>query len=180
MTDRTFLVLGGAGMVGFEVAHQVANSLRPGARRAGLAARRRRWPRPWSACAAWSRPTWRSSGSGATSSCGRSSPTGPRRELFEDEACRRAIFDDLFGPLDAAYERSRLARLIAAYRPDVVIDAVNTATAISYQDVYTAAVLAERDVDEPGRGARAWPRSSWPATWRRSSSPCRCRNWCAT
>jgi saccharopine dehydrogenase-like NADP-dependent oxidoreductase len=29
VTDGTFLVLGGAGMVGFEVAHQVANSLRP-------------------------------------------------------------------------------------------------------------------------------------------------------
>ena len=32
------------------------------------------------------------------------------------------------------------------YRPDVVVDAVNTATAISYQDVYTASEIVSRDL----------------------------------
>jgi hypothetical protein len=81
----------------------------------------------------------------------------PRRELFDDETCRRAIFADLFGPLDAAYERSRLARLIIALRPDVVIDAINTATAISYQDVTTSAILAERDVEAVAEGRAVDP-----------------------
>ncbi|OFW67122.1 MAG: hypothetical protein A2Z12_03575 [Actinobacteria bacterium RBG_16_68_21] len=77
----------------------------------------------------------------------------PRSELLEDPAARAAVFDDLLGPFEAAFARSRLAKLIAAYQPEVVVDAVNTATAISYQDVYTSSILAERDVDalEAGR-----------------------------
>ena len=145
MTDGTFLVLGGAGMVGFEVAHQVANSLRP--RRVVLASL------PADAVAAAVErlrglvpPEVEIVGEWGDLFVREEFSHRPRRELFEDVACRRSIFDDLFGPLDAAYERSRLARLVAAHRPDVVVDAINTATAISYQDVYTAAVLAERDV----------------------------------
>ncbi|MBP1631751.1 MAG: hypothetical protein H6Q11_39 [Acidobacteria bacterium] len=145
MADRTFLVLGGAGMVGFEVAHQVALSLHPErivlaslpAEGVARAVERLRTlvPADVEVLGEWGDLFVREEFSYRA-----------RRELFEDEACRRAIFDDLFGPLDAAYARSRLARLVAAHRPDVVIDAVNTATAISYQDVHTAAVLAERDV----------------------------------
>ena len=44
-------------------------------------------------------------------------------------------------------DHSRLAQLVDQYRPDVVVDAINTATAISYQDVYTSAIIAERDVE---------------------------------
>jgi len=145
VTDGTFLVLGGAGMVGFEVAHQVASSLHP--RRVVLASL------PADAVAAAVErlrglvpPEVEIVGEWGDLFVREEFSHRPRRELFEDVACRRSIFDDLFGPLDAAYERSRLARLVAAHRPDVVVDAINTATAISYQDVYTAAVLAERDV----------------------------------
>ena len=153
MADRTFLVLGGAGMVGFEVAHQVAHSLRP--ERVVLASL------PAEQVAARRGTPAQPGAAGRRGRRGVGRPVRPRgvlppaaREFFDDETCRRAIFDDLFGPLDAAYERSRLARLVAACRPDVVIDAVNTATAISYQDVYTAAVLAERDVKGVVRGPR--------------------------
>lgn len=77
----------------------------------------------------------------------------PRRELLDDPVARDAIFDDLLGPIDGAFRRSRLARLIGEYRPDVIVDGVNTATAISYQDVYTSSILAERDLEalEAGR-----------------------------
>ncbi|MFH1329150.1 MAG: hypothetical protein ABIJ48_00610 [Actinomycetota bacterium] len=80
-----------------------------------------------------------------------------RRLLLDDPACREAIFADLLGPLDAAYERSRLAHLIATHRPDVVIDAINTATAISYQDVYTTAILAQRDLENLVAGHEVAP-----------------------
>jgi len=145
VADRTFLVLGGAGMVGFEVAHQVAARLAPervilaSLPAAGVARAVERLrslvPPEVEVVGEWGDLFVREEFS-----------RRPRRELFEDEACRRAIFEDLFGPLEAAFGRSRLARLVAAYRPDVVIDAVNTATAISYQDVYTAAAIAERDI----------------------------------
>jgi hypothetical protein len=81
----------------------------------------------------------------------------PRNDLIGDHASREAIFEDMFGPFDEAYERSRLARLIRTYRPDVVVDSVNTATAISYQDVYTAATLVERDVEQLLAGDRISP-----------------------
>jgi hypothetical protein len=71
-----------------------------------------------------------------------------RDELLEDDAAREGVFEDLLGPLDGALERSRLAHVISSYRPDVVVDSINTATAISYQDVYTSAILAERDVEQ--------------------------------
>ena len=146
MTDRTFLVLGGAGMVGFEVAHQVANALRPervvitSLPEDGMvrAVERLRGLVP---------PGVEIVGEWGDLFVREEFTKGDRRLLLEDPACREAIFADLLGPLDAAFQRSRLARLIATHRPDVVIDAINTATAISYQDVYTTAILAERDID---------------------------------
>jgi len=152
VADRTFLVLGGAGMVGFEVAHRLAVSLKPerlvitSLPREGLeqatARLRRLVPPEVEIAGEWGDLFVREEFSHLE-----------RRQLLEDPASRRAVFDDLLGPLDAAYERSRLARLIAAHRPDVVVDAINTATAISYQDVYTAAILAERDLEALVAGA---------------------------
>ena len=144
MADRTFLVLGGAGMVGFEVAREVANRFRPervvlaSLPRAEVerAADRLRLlaPPEVEVIGEWGDLFVRAEFAGQQ-----------RRRLMEDEECRRAIFDDVLGPLDAAYGRSQLALLLARHRPDVVVDAINTATAISYQDVYSAAGFAERD-----------------------------------
>ncbi len=144
MQDRTFLVLGGAGMVGFEVAREVANRFRP--ERVVLASlpegevaravERLRLLIP---------PSVEVIGEWGDLFVRAEFAKQERRRLMEDEACRRAIFDDLLGPLDAAYGRSQLALVLARHRPDVVVDAINTATAISYQDVYSAAAFAERD-----------------------------------
>ncbi len=147
MNDRTFLVLGGAGMVGYQVAHRIAEDLRP--ERLVIVS------------------LYKDEVERAIEGLQELAPDGvevlgewgdvfvrdefarmQRRDLLEDADARHAIFDDLLGPLDQAFERSRLARLIGKYRPDVVIDAVNTATAISYQDVYTSSILAERDLDD--------------------------------
>lgn len=65
-----------------------------------------------------------------------------RRTMLNDPARRQQIYDDLYGPMDAAYETSHLVRTIREHRPDVVIDTINTATAISYQDAHTASILA--------------------------------------
>ena len=151
MADETFVVLGGAGMVGFEVARQVAHAFRP--RRIVLAS----LPadgveRAVDRLRSLVPPGVEVLGEGGDLCVREEFSRRPRQELFDDEACRRAIFDDLFGPLESAYARSRLARLVAAHRPDVVVDAVNTATAISYQDVTTYASLAERDVEDVAAG----------------------------
>jgi hypothetical protein len=140
-------VLGGAGMVGYQVAYRIALDLHP--ERIVIVSLRQ------------------DEVDQAVSALGDLVPAGvevvgewgdvfvreefarrPRAELLEDPVARDAIFDDLLGPLDAACRRSRLAGLIEQYRPDVVVDAINTATGISYQDVYTSSLAAERDLDD--------------------------------
>lgn len=154
MQDRTFLVLGGAGMVGFEIAREVAIRLQP--ERMVLASLpadqvqqaverlRRLAPSSVEVIGEWGDLFVRAEFAGHR-----------RSDLMEDHDRRRAVFDDLLGPVEAAYDRSGLAHLIARYRPDVVVDAVNTATAISYQDVYSAAFRAERHVHDLLGGDRA-------------------------
>lgn len=77
-----------------------------------------------------------------------------RADLMESPERRAEIYEDLFGDAEAAYGRSQLVRLILEHRPDVIIDGINTATAISYQDVYASSAIikragpTERNVDE--------------------------------
>ncbi|MFQ5433899.1 MAG: hypothetical protein ACE5FD_03400, partial [Anaerolineae bacterium] len=58
-----------------------------------------------------------------------------RRRLLQSRTRRDQLYQDLFGGLEEAYGRSTLGQLIRNFQPDVVVDAINTATAISYQDV---------------------------------------------
>jgi hypothetical protein len=58
-----------------------------------------------------------------------------RRRLMLSEAHREKLYDDLFGDIEEVYNRSSLVQLILRFKPDVIVDCINTATAISYQDV---------------------------------------------
>jgi hypothetical protein len=58
-----------------------------------------------------------------------------RRRLLMSRVYRDKLYDDLFGDINDTYERSSLVQLIRRFRPDVLVDCINTATAISYQDV---------------------------------------------
>ncbi len=58
-----------------------------------------------------------------------------RRRLLQSRTRRDMLYEDLFGPIEGTYERSALAQLIHQYKPQVIVDCINTATAISYQDV---------------------------------------------
>ncbi len=72
----------------------------------------------------------------------------PRSKVLESYSNRDKLYEDLFGKFDTAYAQSRLVMLIQEHRPDVIIDGINTATAISYQDVFTATVTTKRKIDE--------------------------------
>jgi len=61
-----------------------------------------------------------------------------RAELLESDEHRKALRQDVFGEFKDAYPFSELVRLIKRVRPGVIIDCINTATAFSYQDVYSA------------------------------------------
>ncbi|HKW41515.1 MAG TPA: hypothetical protein VJN39_09705 [Gemmatimonadales bacterium] len=73
--------------------------------------------------------------------------------VVADAAHRRVALNDLLGELtDAVLERSFLYQLLMKYRPDAVVDSINTATAFAYQDALQSArnlleLAAEGQVD---------------------------------
>lgn len=147
MADRCFLILGGGGMIGLQVARRIVHDLKPDrvvvaslyedeARAAVEEHRRMFGDTPTEFVAVWGNIFIRDE-LAAT----------PRRQLLTSRSRRDALFDDLLQDADGAYERSWLSHVIREHRPDVVVDSINTATAISYQDVYTASILAKRRVD---------------------------------
>jgi len=74
--------------------------------------------------------------------------TVPRPRMATDAAVRSRLVRELFGPLTPeVIESNLLFRWLDRYRPDAVIDCVNTATALAYQDVFASAagLLASAD-----------------------------------
>jgi NAD(P)-dependent dehydrogenase (short-subunit alcohol dehydrogenase family) len=60
-----------------------------------------------------------------------------RREAFAEPAHRARLIESLLDPLsEAAASQYYLYQLITTIRPDIIVDAVNTATGIAYQDIY--------------------------------------------
>src|SRR5690348_14900914 len=63
-----------------------------------------------------------------------------RGAMLADPAHRAALLRDLLGDLtDDVLQRSLLAQLLLKYRPDAVVDSINTATAFAYQDIFQSA-----------------------------------------
>ena len=62
----------------------------------------------------------------------------PRDELLNNEATRRMLIDDLLDEFSAKLlGRSSVYKLMRSAKPDIVIDCINSATAIAYQDLFT-------------------------------------------
>ncbi|MBZ0264748.1 short-chain dehydrogenase [bacterium] len=60
-----------------------------------------------------------------------------RKELLADGKRRRAFIRDILDSFDEkVYERMTLYKMIVEHQPKVVVDCVNTATGIAYQDIY--------------------------------------------
>jgi hypothetical protein len=81
----------------------------------------------------------------------------PREEILRDEALRQKLIDDLLDELTLpVLERSTIYQLLKKYKPDVVVDAINSATAIAYQDLFHGA----REVRKAIRQAKAGKENS--------------------
>lgn len=72
--------------------------------------------------------------------------TRSRSEVLGDPEARRALVDDLYGELtDEVFARSALGTLLMEVRPDVIVDCINTAGALAYQNAFASATgLLER------------------------------------
>ncbi len=75
----------------------------------------------------------------------------PRREVYSERAHRARLIESLLDPLsEAAASQYFLYQLITAERPDIIVDSVNTATGIAYQDIYRTSRVA---YDALGQGS---------------------------
>jgi len=79
----------------------------------------------------------------------------PRNQVLSDRAMRQSLLDEVYGDFDAAYAKNHLVRLIRFHQPQVVVDCVNTATGLSYQNVFDGAAkvrtwLGKDGVDDRG------------------------------
>jgi NAD(P)-dependent dehydrogenase (short-subunit alcohol dehydrogenase family) len=75
----------------------------------------------------------------------------PRREVYADPLLRQRLIESLIEPLsEAAAAEYFLHQLILGERPDVIVDAVNTATGIAYQDVYRTSKRAWQALRQDG------------------------------
>jgi hypothetical protein len=73
----------------------------------------------------------------------------PRREVYGDPVLRGRLIESLVDPLsEAAAARYFLYQLVTGKRPDIIVDSVNTATGIAYQDVYKTSRLAYQALQE--------------------------------
>lgn len=130
--DKTILVLGGAGLVGSQIVRESARALRP--EKIVVASLFETEVTSFLAEVEQEFPEIQFEGAWGNVFVREAFQHASRQELLGDTAHRDALYEDLFGDLDATYERAALVQLIQHHRPHVIVDCINTATALSYQD----------------------------------------------
>lgn len=73
-----------------------------------------------------------------------------RGNLIQDPSKRRLLLRSLYDDFETAYEDNHLASMIRQHRPEVIVDCVNTATGISYQDVFDGAAKVREWISDDG------------------------------
>ncbi|MFA6468818.1 MAG: polysaccharide biosynthesis protein [Bacteroidota bacterium] len=137
ITNKTVLVLGGWGLVGSSICRKlmeekpkkiILTSLKESEAKDACETMRKEYPKagknfflPW-----WGNIFVRNEFKDLT-----------REEILSDSQKRSKFLDDIINELTAeVLERSALFQLINKYKPDIVIDCINSATAIAYQDIF--------------------------------------------
>src|ERR1041384_1390900 len=143
--DRSIFILGGAGLVGTQISYQVARNLKP--EKIVIASLFQKEVRELSRELRKEFPTTHFVELWGNIFVRSEFAQSDREELLGSPSRRRALYDDLFGALDEAYERSMLANAVREHGADVLIDCVNTASGISYQDVYTNSIEVRKSLD---------------------------------
>jgi hypothetical protein len=134
LAEETVLILGGGGMVGLQVAREAARELNPS--RIIISALTQQEVDSAMAILAPEMKGIELAGVAGDIFIPESLQGKNRAELIAN----RDYFDELFGEIfspEADYRASALFALIDRHKPTVIVDCINTATAISYQDVFT-------------------------------------------
>ena len=152
MSDKdTYLVLGGGGMIGAQVVHEIASQLKP--QRIVLCSRYQKEVRE--VIEAYKPefpfvhfiPVWGDVFLREEWNTQERLHQVTRERLLGSAKHRQELYEDVFNDIDDAYERSQLVQLIRKHNPEVVVDCVNTATAISYQDIFSSSKVAKKRFD---------------------------------
>ncbi|HEX9162247.1 MAG TPA: hypothetical protein VF980_11120 [Thermoanaerobaculia bacterium] len=133
-TEERILILGGGGMVGLQVAREAARELQPSL----IVISALTQPEVDAAIDVLSRETEGIELIGVAGDI--FIPESLQGKSRADMIASREDFDELFAEIfspEADYTQSALYQLIERHKPTVIVDCINTATAISYQDVFT-------------------------------------------
>ena len=150
---QDFLILGGAGLVGTQVVRHIVKSLNP--RRIVVASLLEK--EAVEACQGHTRefgesvnfvPAW------GNLFVPESLAELHRRELLANNTHRASLLEALYGDFDDAFRGNHLVQLIRRHRPEVIVDAVNTATGLSYQDVFDGAAKVRHWIGADGFDAK--------------------------
>lgn len=148
MTRRsagTVLILGGGGMVGVQVAREVARELNP--KRIVIASVRED---EVTAALAFLRDQLGEgielAGEWGNLFVPEELKSVDRNSIVENRASFDTLFDAVFRR-EVSYQTSALYQLVAKYEPEIVIDSINTATAISYQNEFELAIQTKEQID---------------------------------
>ncbi|MBI4534858.1 MAG: short-chain dehydrogenase [Ignavibacteriae bacterium] len=81
-----------------------------------------------------------------------------REEVLGNEDFRAMFIDDIIDELtEPVLRRSSLYKLMHQYKPDIVVDCVNSATAIAYQDIFQVSRQAIKEIQRARRDKLASP-----------------------
>ncbi len=133
-SGERILILGGGGMVGLQVAREAARELQPSL----IVLSALTQPEVDAAIAVLKSETKGIDLVGVSGDIfiPESLQGKNRAELIGNRKWFDELFAEIFSP-DADYTESALYQLIDRHKPTVIVDCINTATAISYQDVFT-------------------------------------------
>jgi len=144
-----FLILGGAGLVGLQVCRHLVGKMQPRRIVVGSLLERE----AVAACQALEDefgdrvafvPAW---GNLFVPS---DFANASRNDLMADRAARGRLLRSLYDDFEAAYRDNHLVRLIRQHRPEVIVDCVNTATGLSYQNVFDGSAKVRDWLGEDG------------------------------
>jgi len=63
-----------------------------------------------------------------------------REDILNNPETRAMLIEDILAELtESSLKRSTIYRLVSVHKPDVIIDCINSATAIAYQDIFQSA-----------------------------------------
>jgi len=161
IANRTVLVLGGGGLVGTAICRNlieerprriIVTSLLESEAREAVKVLRREFPQmrkdffvPW-----WGNIFVRHALKDVR-----------REEIIDNPRTRAMLIEDILDELnDRILKRSTLYQLVHTHKPDVIIDCINSATAIAYQDIFNGARRVVKQLRNPSRDNTAALRES--------------------